>query len=272
MRYEEFISRVAQRADLTTDEAVSAVAAVLGTLAERIGPEEAADTASQLPKELQAALAAPPVPKQFGAREFVRRVAHRTGFDDDRAKSAARAIFATLHEAVSHGELADWEPDLSTDYVDIGARHADVGRPPRSAPPGTPGRGAVVGEREFVRAVEERAGVDERGARRAIEAVLETFGERIAGGQANDLARQLPEVAAEPLLRAGGDPAAIAVDEFVRRVAEREGVPEVVAREHARAVLTTLRESVTVDEWRDTVSELPREYDEQLLSDAFVAS
>jgi uncharacterized protein (DUF2267 family) len=212
------------------------------------------------------------VPKQFGARDFVRRVAHRTGFDDDKAKSATRVVFATLHEAVSHGELADWEPELSTDYVDIGARHADVGRPPRSAPPGTGGHGAVVGEREFVRAVEERAGVDEAGARRAIEAVLETFGERIAAGEAEDLATQLPDVASEPLLRPGGDPQPIPVDEFVRRVAEREGTPEMVAREHARAVLTTLRESVTVDEWRDTASELPREYDEQLLSDAFVAS
>jgi uncharacterized protein (DUF2267 family) len=37
-----------------------------------------------------------------------------------------------------------------------------------------------------------------------------------------------------------------------------------VAREHARAVLTTVRESVTADEWDDTVAELPREYDELL--------
>jgi uncharacterized protein (DUF2267 family) len=271
MRYEEFIAKVGELADVPAEEADRAAKAVLSTLAERIGQKEAADTASQLPKELQAALAAGPVARQFDAREFVRRVAHRAGVDHASARELARAVFGTLHEAVSHGELADWEPELSTDYVDLGARHADVGLAPRAAPPGTGAHGAVVGEREFVRNVEERAGLGEEQARRAIDAVLETFGERIAGGEAEDLAVQLPPVAAEPLRRPGGDPQAIPADEFVRRIAEREGVPEIVAREHARAVLTTVRESVTVDEWRDTVAELPREYDE-LLSDAFVAS
>jgi uncharacterized protein (DUF2267 family) len=271
MRQEDFIARVAEQADLQPDDARRAAAAVLSTLAERIGAKEAADTASQLPKELQAALATGPVPQQFGAHEFVSRVAQRTGFHDDKARAATRAVFATLHEAVSHGELADWEPELSTDYVDLGARHADVGRSPRSAPPGTRAHGAVVGERELLRAVEERAGLDAERARKAVEAVLETFGERIAGGEAEDLATQLPRLAAEPLLRRGGDAQALPAGEFVRRIAEREGVPEVVAREHARAVLTTVRESVTADEWRDTIDELPREYD-GLLSDGFVAS
>jgi uncharacterized protein (DUF2267 family) len=271
MRYEQFIGKVADRAGVPAEEAERATTAVLSTLAERIGEKEALDTASQLPKELQPALAAPPLGRQFDAREFVRRVAHRAGVDNASARNLARAVFATLHEAVSHGELADWEPELSTDYVDLGARHADVGRPPRTAPPGTPDHGAVVGGREFVRHVAERAGLTEEQARRAIEAVLETFGERIAGGEAEELATQLPAVAAEPLRRPGGDPEAMPAEEFVRRVAERDSVPEIVAREYARAVLTTVRESVTVDEWRDTVAELPREYDE-LMSDAFVAS
>jgi uncharacterized protein (DUF2267 family) len=271
MRYEQFIERVASLAEVPTDDAERATKVVLSTLAERIGPKEAIDTASQLPAELQAALAAPPEARVFDAREFARRVADRAGIDDAAARQVTRAVFATLHEAVSHGELADWEPELSADYVDLGARHADVGRPPRAAFPGTRAHGAVVGRREFLRAVMERTGLDETRARRAIEAVLEAFGERIAGGEAADLAAQLPEIAAEPLLRAGGDPQPIPAAEFVRRVAQREGTAEIVAREHARAVLTTLREAVTVDEWNDTLSELPRDYDE-LLSDAFVAS
>jgi uncharacterized protein (DUF2267 family) len=264
MRYEEFISKVAERAGVSPDEAEATTKAVLATLAERIGPKEAKDTASQLPKALQAALAPGPVAKQFDAREFANRVAQRTGVDHAEARNRARAVFVTLHEAVSHGELEDWEAYLSPDYVDLAARHADVGRPPRAAPPGTRAHGAVVGAREFLRAVAERAGLDEEQARQATEAVLETFGERIAGGEAEDLAQQLPEPAAAPLLRAGGDPQAIPAEEFVHRVAERESAPDVVAREHARAVLTTVRESVTADEWRDTVSELPREYDELL--------
>jgi uncharacterized protein (DUF2267 family) len=270
MRYDEFISKVSELAGGSTEEAERATEAVLSTLAERIGAKEAHDTASQLPKQLQAALAGPPVPRQFGAREFVRRVAERAGIDEAAAADLTRAVFATLHDAVSHGELADWEPLLSPDYVELGARHADVGGPPRTAPPGTRAHGAVVGDREFLRRVAWRSGLDDDRARAAVQAVLETFGERIADGQAQDLAAQLPPVAAEPLTRPGGDPAPIPAGDFVRRVAEREGVPEAVAREHARAVLSTLREAVTVDEWRDTAAELPREYDE-LLSDAFVA-
>jgi uncharacterized protein (DUF2267 family) len=41
---------------------------------------------------------------------------------------------------------------------------------------------------------------------------------------------------------------------------QREGVPPPLAEERARAVLTTLREAVTVDELHRTEPELPREY------------
>jgi uncharacterized protein (DUF2267 family) len=264
MRYGDFIAKVADRAGVPPEDAERATGAVLSTLAERIGEKEAAETAAQLPKELQAALAAPPVARRFDAREFVSRVAHRAGVDDAHARELTRAVFTTLHEAVSHGELEDWEADLSSDYIDLAARHADVGQNPRAAPPDSAARGAVVGAREFLRRVADRAGLDEQRAREATEAVLETFGERIADGEARDLAQQLPDPAAEPLLRPGGDPRAIPAEEFVHRVAERERTLDFVAREHARAVLTTVRESVTVDEWDDTIAELPREYDELL--------
>jgi uncharacterized protein (DUF2267 family) len=264
MRYDDFVARVAHRTGVSPEDAERASMAVLSTLAERIGEKEAAETAAQLPKELQAALAAPPVARQFEAREFVSRVAHRAGVDDAHARELTRAVFLTLHEAVSHGELEDWEADLPAEYIDLAARHADVGQNPRTAPPDSRHRGPVVGPREFLRRVAERAGLDEDRAREATEAVLETFGERIADGEARDLAQQLPEPVAEPLLRPGGDPRAIPADEFVHRIAERERTLDFVAREHARAVLTTLRESVTVDEWDDTVAELPREFDELL--------
>jgi uncharacterized protein (DUF2267 family) len=48
--------------------------------------------------------------------------------------------------------------------------------------------------------------------------------------------------------------------EFVRRVAEREGVTPGEAQEHVRAVLATLREAVTPKEWLDVTAQLPEEY------------
>jgi uncharacterized protein (DUF2267 family) len=263
MKSEEFLARVATVAGVGREEIDRSTRAVLKTLADRIGPKEAHDTASQLPKELKGALEPAIVNAgAFDAEEFLRRVAERGGLTADEARERTRAVFVALREAVSDGELRDWQFDLSTDYVDLAARPADTGHAPRGAHPGTRGHSEVgLTAAEFIRRVAERAGLDDQRAPRTIDAVLETFGERIAAGQAQDLAAQLPKPAAEPLRRSDGPARPIPLDGFVHQVAEREGELEVIAREHARAVLTTVREAVTIDEWHDTLAELPREYE-----------
>jgi uncharacterized protein (DUF2267 family) len=50
------------------------------------------------------------------------------------------------------------------------------------------------------------------------------------------------------------------LDQFLRNVAEREGVTPAEARAHARAVLATLREAITPKEWSDVTVQLPDEY------------
>jgi uncharacterized protein (DUF2267 family) len=52
----------------------------------------------------------------------------------------------------------------------------------------------------------------------------------------------------------------MSLDDFVRRIAEREGVTPAEAREHARAVFATLREAVGEDEFRDVSAQVPLEY------------
>jgi uncharacterized protein (DUF2267 family) len=54
------------------------------------------------------------------------------------------------------------------------------------------------------------------------------------------------------------------LEEFVRRIAEREGVPVEIARDHARAVMNTVRDAVLAKEWHDISSELPRSYLQEL--------
>ena len=49
-------------------------------------------------------------------------------------------------------------------------------------------------------------------------------------------------------------------DEFAQRVAERERSDLFAAREHARAVLATLREAVGDDEFFDAAVQLPADY------------
>jgi uncharacterized protein (DUF2267 family) len=263
MQYPEFLSRVKMRTKLSDDdEADRTIRAVLWTLSERIGPKESADTAAQLPKELKGAFAPGPAAEPFDAHEFVRRVSERLDLGEDEARERIRAVMLTLEEAVQPGELEDWQSALSLDYVDLAARPADIGGPPRTGIRG-PRRpaDAPIGEHDFTRRVAARIGVDEQRARRTIEAVLETFGERIARGEAEDLAALLPDSLAQALLRkSAGNPEPMGLDEFIRRVAEREGEPPALAREHTRAVLTTLREATTLKEWQDAEAELPKEY------------
>lgn len=119
---------------------------------------------------------------------------------------------------------------------------------------------------ELVENVQQHAKFeDEEAARAAVQATLETLGEVLPGGAADDLAAQLPRDLGEDVRRqAGSDTSAGDVDleEFCRRVAEREGgsASSEDAREHARAVMTTLRDALTDGKFTDLVTHLPQGY------------
>jgi uncharacterized protein (DUF2267 family) len=94
-----------------------------------------------------------------------------------------------------------------------------------------------------------------------LRARLRTLGERLAGGESFDLASQLPkELVNELPERAPGE--RFGVEEFYRRVAEREGTDPATARRHARAVMMVPRQAVTSGEFDDLLSQLPKEYAE----------
>ncbi len=115
---------------------------------------------------------------------------------------------------------------------------------------------------EFLNKVQDRIGPaqpDE--ARRAIIATLETLGERISGGEASDLAEQLPEELKEPLHQAGEDNEEFSLDEFLRRVGEREDVEADEAREHVSAVMTVLTEACSGGELDNIRAQLPQEFE-----------
>ncbi len=114
---------------------------------------------------------------------------------------------------------------------------------------------------EFLSKVQDRTGLARSGeARRAITATFSTLCERISGGEASDLAAQLPQELKEPLHRAGEDAEEFSFEEFLRRVGEREGVNTDVARDHASAVVTVLKEVVTGGELDDIRAQLPGEF------------
>ncbi|BBL81210.1 hypothetical protein RxyAA322_30640 [Rubrobacter xylanophilus] len=115
---------------------------------------------------------------------------------------------------------------------------------------------------EFIAEVRRRASLGSDGeAEAASQATLRTLAERLAGGEPHDLASQLPRELAEYARYEGeqkSDP--FSLEEFYRRVAEREGVGVADASRHARVVMEVVREAVTAGELGDVRSQLPAEY------------
>jgi uncharacterized protein (DUF2267 family) len=116
---------------------------------------------------------------------------------------------------------------------------------------------------QFIGQIQHRAQLSSRGdAERAVRATLETLAERLAGGEAKDLAAQLPRELGEHLRRAGSSGGErFSLDEFYRRVAEREGIDVGKAAYHARVVIEVLGEAVSLGEMRDVHAQLPDEFD-----------
>jgi uncharacterized protein (DUF2267 family) len=112
---------------------------------------------------------------------------------------------------------------------------------------------------EFIAPVRHRAGLGSHAeAERATRATLETLAERLAGGEAHDLASQLsPELARYLELPDAGIAAKLTLDEFFELVSEREGVDLPDATLHARVVIGVLTEAVSLGEIKDVRVQLP---------------
>ncbi|WP_328303432.1 DUF2267 domain-containing protein [Actinomycetospora sp. NBC_00405] len=121
-------------------------------------------------------------------------------------------------------------------------------------------------EHEFVSAVKESLGLpDNRSAERAVKATLTVLGQRLEGGEAKDLASQLPGSLADALPNEGGGER-FDVDTFYQRIAEQEGegVTVAQARQHARSIAKGLETALTDGEWQNFTSQLPKDYQDFL--------
>jgi uncharacterized protein (DUF2267 family) len=117
-----FVQRIAQRAGLDQERATRATEAVLETLAERLSDGEVDDLVSRLAVPLH-----PPLKRGKGhhggaaarmpVEVFLQRVAQREGVAPGEAFVHARAVLATLREAVGDDEFFDAKVQLSPDYA-----------------------------------------------------------------------------------------------------------------------------------------------------------
>ncbi|SRR5579883_1753295 len=122
MKYDEFIKHVQSVSQLDSpEEAERATRATLETIRERIVGDEAKDIAAQLPKELGEYLHGREGEngQHFSMEEFITRVSQKEGVEPTAAFMHVRAVFTVLQDAISVGELADLQVNLSKDYAEL---------------------------------------------------------------------------------------------------------------------------------------------------------
>jgi uncharacterized protein (DUF2267 family) len=120
VKFEEFLARVAERAGLADRaEAERTAIAVLQELCDRITGDEAWDLLAQLPAQVKTAVIISPSALPLSAEEFVDRVARALELPPEEARTRVRAVFGTLREAVTWGELEDVLAQLDPEYADL---------------------------------------------------------------------------------------------------------------------------------------------------------
>jgi uncharacterized protein (DUF2267 family) len=124
MRYDEFVDRVMQEADLASrQDAIAIVRATLAVLGERIYRTERDDLAAELPKSMKGFLyerAGPNVTREqldrFSLDDYYQRVRAEAELDYGEAVRRAQAVVRVLRDAVSEGQLADVRRELGREY------------------------------------------------------------------------------------------------------------------------------------------------------------
>ncbi|AZS75564.1 DUF2267 domain-containing protein [Streptomyces lydicus] len=114
--------------------------------------------------------------------------------------------------------------------------------------------------KEFFQAVADRAGLSRQEAADLTRATLETLALRLSGGEARDLALELPEPLRVSLQQGRGEMVIFGPDESIRRVRRRTGLSGPEADRGVRAVLSTLQEAISRKEFGHAMSQLGKEY------------
>lgn len=119
---------------------------------------------------------------------------------------------------------------------------------------------------EFMNAVAERTGTSFERAEVLTQATLQTLAERISGGEARDMAAQLPRGLQETVSDTPEQAERFGLGEFVRRVSMRAGTDTGQALLAVRATFATLQEALTDSEFEDVMSQLPKEFEDVIPS------
>lgn len=117
MKFDEFLGKVQAKARLESQgTALDAVKATLRTLGARLPADEAENLASELPHQFKEYLVHEGSVEKLSVDEFFRKVSETEKADLPDAVQHVRAVFDTLHEAVSEGQFHKVETHLPEDF------------------------------------------------------------------------------------------------------------------------------------------------------------
>jgi uncharacterized protein (DUF2267 family) len=118
VKYDQMVKAVDERAG-TGDraEAERTLRVVVQALADRLLGGEADDLLAQLPEPLKSEIRITDEADPMNPQEFVERVARDLGLPEDEARDRVRAVFGTLHEAVTEGEWEEVVGQLDKQYA-----------------------------------------------------------------------------------------------------------------------------------------------------------
>ena len=114
---------------------------------------------------------------------------------------------------------------------------------------------------EIIEAIgREAAGLPPDVAERAAQAVLQTLAERLPRGEARHILAELP-AELKPWVYTEADAEGFGIDEFLERVAKREGTDIETALRHARAVFAALGRALDADAVAHLAASLPQTFE-----------
>jgi uncharacterized protein (DUF2267 family) len=117
-----------------------------------------------------------------------------------------------------------------------------------------------VREQAFLELVEQATGITRQEARDAVRATLRTLAERITRGGAEDIAIFVPGEFRELLASGRENAEQLSMDEFIRRVARREGVDGRTAVRHVLSVFTAIGKAAPQDALNDLAAQLSADF------------
>lgn len=117
---------------------------------------------------------------------------------------------------------------------------------------------------EFITHVQSLAQSNSREeAERATSATLETLKERVPGDEANELAGELPQELGQCLQgREGEGSESFNLQEFIKRVSQRENIEPTTTAIHVRAVFAVLQNAINPEKFAKFHRHFSHDYEE----------